>query len=182
VPVGRDQLPHLELTRSIARRFNQRYGPVFPLPDALLGEAPLLLGLDGRKMSKSLGNAIALSDPPDVVAAKVRGARTDAERVIGYEPERRPEVANLLRIAALCEGTTPERIAAELGAAGGGGLKARLTDAVVEFLRPIQRCRAQSGAAEVRDVLLRGSARAAEVADATLAEVRAAMGTPGLHV
>src|SRR6266540_2951448 len=80
VPVGRDQLPHLELTRSIARRFNERYAPVFPIPDALLGNAPLLLGLDGRKMSKSLGNGIALRDSDDQIAAKVRAARTDAVR------------------------------------------------------------------------------------------------------
>src|SRR6266540_2045114 len=92
VPVGRDQLPHLELTRTIARRFNDRYGAVFPRPDALLSSAPLLLGLDGRKMSKSLGNGIALRDSDDQIAAKVRAARTDAVRLITFEPDRHPEV------------------------------------------------------------------------------------------
>ena len=87
--------------------------------EALLGEAPVLHGLDGRKMSKSLGNAIALSDdratrsPP-----RSARARTDSERTITFEPERRPEVANLLTIAALCSGRTPEAIAAEVGAGG----------------------------------------------------------------
>ncbi len=109
VPVGKDQLPHLELTRSIARRFNERYAPLFPLPDALLGEAPVLRGLDGRKMSKSLGNAIALSDDRDTIAAKIRAARTDSDRHIGYDPQRRPDVANLLTIAALCTGREPGR-------------------------------------------------------------------------
>ncbi|HEU5271278.1 MAG TPA: tryptophan--tRNA ligase, partial [Jatrophihabitans sp.] len=84
VPVGKDQLPHLELTRTIARRFNERYQPVFPLPSGLIGEVGLLAGLDGRKMSKSLDNAIALCDDPDAVAAKVLAARTDNERLISY--------------------------------------------------------------------------------------------------
>src|SRR4029078_3044647 len=80
VPVGKDQLPHLELTRSIARRFNERYAPVFPLPDPLLRAAPVLAGIDGRKMIKSLGNAIALRDDLDTIATKIRGARTDSVR------------------------------------------------------------------------------------------------------
>lgn len=175
VPVGRDQLPHLEQTRSIARRFNERYGPVFGLPSALLGDAPVLLGLDGRKMSKSLGNAIALSDPPDTVAAKVRAARTDSERAISYEPERRPEVANLLRIAGLCSGTDPAALADEVGA-GAGRLKALVTDAIVQFLLPMQERRAGFCAADVQQVLARGTATANDVADRTLAEVHAAMG------
>ncbi|WAX57063.1 tryptophan--tRNA ligase [Jatrophihabitans cynanchi] len=175
VPVGRDQLPHLEQTRSIARRFNERYGPVFGLPEALLGDAPVLLGLDGRKMSKSLGNAIALSDPPDVVAAKVRAARTDSERTISYEPERRPQVANLLRIAGLCSGTEPAALADEVGD-GAGRLKALVTEAIVQFLRPLQDRRARFDAADVHDVLARGTAVANAVADRTLAHVHAAMG------
>ena len=176
VPVGRDQLPHLELTRSIARRFNDRYAPVFPRPEALLSEVALLPGLDGRKMSKSLGNAVALSDPPDVVAAKVTAARTDSERLIEYEPDRRPEVANLLRIAALCERSTPQAVAADIGNGGGGGLKARVTEAVVEFLRPLRERRAMFGEADVHDVLCRGVAQAREAACTTLEEVRDAMG------
>lgn len=109
VPVGKDQLPHLELTRSIARRFNERYGPVFEVPDALLGEAPVLAGLDGRKMSKSLGNAIALTDSPDVVGAKVRGTKTDSDRRIAFDPVARPEIANLLTLAGLCRGQHQRR-------------------------------------------------------------------------
>src|SRR4029077_18531452 len=80
VPVGQDQLPHLEITRIIARRFNTRYGtPVFPVPDALLSAAPLLLGTDGTKMSKSRGNAVALAATADETARLIRGAKTDAE-------------------------------------------------------------------------------------------------------
>ncbi len=176
VPVGRDQLPHLELTRAIARRFNERYGPVFRLPDALVGEAPVLIGLDGRKMGKSLGNAITLRDTPDAVAAKIRLARTDSERSIVFEPRTRPEVANLLRIAGLCSGRAPETIAAEIGGAGAARLKAVVTEAVVEFLRPIRERRSHFDAADARRMLRRGAERANAVAEETLAAVRAAMG------
>ena len=116
VPVGKDQLPHLELTRSIARRFNDRYCQVFPLPDALLSDTPLLLGLDGRKMGKSLGNGISLHDGADDVVAKVRAARTDSERYITFDPDRRPEVANLLRIAGLCARRDPGELAEHITA------------------------------------------------------------------
>ncbi len=176
VPVGRDQLPHLELTRSIARRFNERYAPVFPIPDALLGNAPLLLGLDGRKMSKSLGNGIALRDSDDQIAAKVRAARTDAVRLITFEPDRRPEVANLVRIAALCAGRDPVALADEVGAGGAAALKAVVVDSVSAFLAPIRERRAMYDEADVRRVLERGARRARGLADETLDQVRAAMG------
>src|SRR3954466_6235 len=87
VPVGRDQLPHLELTRTIARRFNDRYAtgtPVFPQPDALLSSAPPLLGTDGTKMSKSRGNAIPLAASPDHTAHLIKTAKTDSIRHITY--------------------------------------------------------------------------------------------------
>ena len=176
VPVGRDQLPHLELTRTIARRFNERYGPVFPLPDGLLGEAPSLPGLDGRKMSKSLNNAIALSDSPDTVAAKIRTAKTDGERQISYEPARRPEVANLLTLAALCSGTDPVSLAGQVGSGGGAGLKQLAIDAVNTFLTPLRARRAQYDETDAARLLAEGAARANEIADRTLGEVTAAMG------
>jgi tryptophanyl-tRNA synthetase len=175
VPVGKDQLPHLELTRSIARRFNERYAPLFPLPDALLGEMPVLLGLDGRKMSKSLGNAIALSDDRATIAAKIRGARTDSERLISYEPQRRPHVANLLMLAALCSGRTPEGVAAELGDSGSAALKDLTIEAVDGLLAPIRERRAALGEQDQRRMLERGVDIATELANDTLAEVRAAM-------
>jgi tryptophanyl-tRNA synthetase len=175
VPVGKDQLPHLELTRSIARRFNERYAPLFPLPEALLGEVPVLLGLDGRKMSKSLGNAIALSDDRARIAAKIRGARTDSERLISYEPQRRPHVANLLMLAALCSGRTPDDVAAELGESGSAALKDLTIEALDGLLAPIRERRAALGEQDLRRVLERGVHIATELANGTLAEVRAAM-------
>ena len=176
VPVGRDQLPHLELTRSIARRFNERYTNVFPVPEALLGDAPTLLGLDGRKMSKSLGNGIALGDSDDQIAAKVRAARTDATRLITFEPDRRPEVANLLRIAALCAGRDPVALADEIGAGGAAALKSLVVDSVSAFLAPIRERRASYTVADAGRVLERGARRARALADETLAQVRQAMG------
>ena len=104
VPVGRDQLPHLEQTRAIARRFNTRYAAghsVFPEPEALLSEVPLLLGTDGTKMSKSKGNVVNLRDTADETAARIRAARTDSERRITFDPKGRPDVANLLTVAGL---------------------------------------------------------------------------------
>ena len=123
VPVGQDQLPHLEITRLIARRFNDRYAPVFPVPDALLSAAPLLLGTDGTKMSKSRGNAIALAATADETARLIRGAKTDAERYVSYDPERRPEVSNLVLLAALALGRSPQDVVADLGTGGAVALR-----------------------------------------------------------
>jgi tryptophanyl-tRNA synthetase len=177
VPVGRDQLPHLELTRTVARRFNQRYGPAFPEPEPLLSAAPLLLGVDGRKMSKSRGNAIALRDSEDTTAALLRRARTDGERTITYEPARRPEVANLLLLAALCTDRTPEQVADEVGDGGASGLKRVVTEAVNERFRPLRRRRAELAAdrAHLLGVLAAGNAVANGIADATLQRVRELM-------
>lgn len=180
VPVGRDQLPHLELTRTIARRFNQRYAadaPLFPEPEALLSAAPLLLGVDGQKMSKSRGNAIALRDDDDRTAALIRRARTDGERTITYEPDRRPEVANLLLIAALCSDRTPEQLATEVGSGGAALLKSTVTEAVNERLRPLRRRRVELAAdpGYLLDLLAAGNAVARDLADATLNEVRQRM-------
>jgi tryptophanyl-tRNA synthetase len=176
VPVGRDQLPHLELTRTIARRFNQRYGRVFPLPSPMLGQVGLLAGLDGRKMSKSLDNSIALTDGPDAVAAKVLAARTDSERWISYEPDRRPAVANLLTLAALCSRQQPAELAEQVGTGGGLALKQLVIEAVNEFLAPIQARRAQFQPADAGELLFRGAQHAGEIAAATTAQVRRAMG------
>jgi tryptophanyl-tRNA synthetase len=121
VPVGQDQLPHLELTRTIARRFNDRYcpgAPYFTVPDALLSDAPLLLGTDGQKMSKSRGNAIALAAGEDETARLIRAARTDGQRTITYQPESRPAVANLVQLAGLVSRHSPEQVAADVGDGG----------------------------------------------------------------
>jgi len=180
VPVGRDQLPHLEMTRTIARRFNERYAAgtaYFPEPEALLTAAPVLLGTDGTKMSKSRGNAIELRAGEDETARLIRAAKTDSLRTITYAPDQRPEVASLLLTAALCTGTDPVELADSLGDRGSAALKALVTEAVNEHLRPLRRRRETLARdrGQLRDVLHRGNDRANEVAGTTLHEVRELM-------
>jgi tryptophanyl-tRNA synthetase len=180
VPVGKDQLPHVELTRTIARRFNRRYSPqggFFQLPDPLLGAVPLLLGLDGQKMSKSRGNTIPLAATEDETARLIKGARTDMQRHISYEPAGRPEVANLVLMAAMCQRRPPAAVAAEIGSGGAARLKAVVTEAVNEHLRPI-RARRRELAADppyLQAVLRRGNDRAVALAEDTLNSVRELM-------
>jgi tryptophanyl-tRNA synthetase len=181
VPVGQDQLPHVELTRLIARRFNERYGagaPVFPEPAALLSGAPMLLGTDGGKMSKSRGNAIALRATADETARLIKGAKTDSQRHVTYDPARRPEVSSLVLLAALCAGRDPFSVADDIGAGGAAALKATVTEAVNERFAPIRARRAELAGelGYVRQVLRDGCRRARAIGDATLDEVRGAMG------
>lgn len=181
VPVGKDQLPHLEMTRTIARRFNEKFcadKPVFPEPEALLSKTPSILGLDGsQKMSKSRGNAIMLSATEDETAALIKKAKTDSERLITYEPEKRPEVANLLMLISLCTGEGPALIAEKIGEGGGGKLKAVLTEALNEKLRPLraERKKLEADESYIRQVLTDGAQKAQKIAARTLEEVRSVM-------
>jgi tryptophanyl-tRNA synthetase len=181
VPVGKDQLPHVEMTRLIARRFNERYAAgaeVFPEPQALLSQAPLLLGVDGTKMSKSRGNAVELRDTEDHTAQLIRRAKTDSERTVSYEPDRRPQVASLLLTAALCTGRAPQELADEIGGRGAAALKALVTEAVNEHLRPLRQ-RRQAFATDpgfLRQILREGNTRANQIAERTLHQVRSLMG------
>jgi tryptophanyl-tRNA synthetase len=182
VPVGADQLPHVEQTRAIARRFNRRYAPdypVFPEPEALLSEAPVLLGIDGRKMSKSRNNAIALAASADETARLLRRAKTDSDPNIAYDPERRPEVSSLVLLTALCEEVDPHELAQQIASRGSAELKRRATEAVNERLRPIRDRRAQliRDRGYLRAILRDGSARARTIAQETLTQVTAAMHT-----
>lgn len=178
VPVGRDQLPHIELTRLIARKFNNRYGKVFPEVDALLSDTPLLPGLDGRKMSKSYGNAISISMTAEETAKRIKKSQTDSERMITFDPEGRPGVSGLLSTAAICTGRAPEEIAEEIGMGGSGQLKKYVTEAVNSYFEPIRERRHafEQDLDYVKDVLHEGNRRANEIAEATLDEVREAMG------
>ena len=181
VPAGKDQLPHLEMTRLIARRFNEKFSPdkpVFPEPQVLLSKTPHIMGLDGtQKMSKSRGNAIMLCATEDETAKLIKKAKTDAERFITYDPVNRPEVANLLMLISLCTDETPEAIAQRIGDGGGGMLKNMLTESLNEKLRPLreERKRLESSPDYIRQVLLNGAQKAREMAVETLNEVRHVM-------
>ena len=178
VPVGKDQLPHIEQTRQIAHRFNERYGQVFPEPHGLLTDAVEIPGLDGRKMSKSYGNAIALSATEEETAKLIKKSKTDSERMITFDKENRPGVSALLTTAALTTGRTEQDIAAEIGNDGAGALKRYVTESVNAYLAPIrERRRELEGQPEmVREILHEGNRRANEIANTTLDEVREAMG------
>lgn len=178
VPVGRDQLPHIEITSKIARRFNERYGKVFPEVAGLLTSTPLLPGLDGRKMSKSYGNAISLSMTAEETAKLIKKSKTDSERNITFDPEGRPGVSALLTTAGICSGRDPREIADEIGMGGAGQLKRYTTEVVNEYFAPIRERREKlAGDLDyVKDVLHDGNRRANEIAHQTLNEVREAMG------
>jgi tryptophanyl-tRNA synthetase len=179
VPVGVDQVPHVEMTREIARRFNHLYRPIFPEPEALLTEIPKLTGTDGRKMSKSYGNCIYLSDPPEVVAEKVRQMVTDTMRPFRRDPG---EPDRCLAFPFHRLNLPPEKIqeitvecrAARLGCVD---CKKLLAEALLANLAPIQERRRHfdKHPGEVLEVLRQGNTRARQVARRTMAEVREAI-------
>ncbi len=180
VPVGVDQVPHVEMTREIARRFNHLYKPIFPEPEALLTEIPKLTGTDGRKMSKSYDNCIYLSDPPEVMAQKVRQMTTDTQRPYRRDPGE-PERCLAFPFHRL--NLPQERIAeitAECRAAKLGCVdcKKLLAEALLENFAPIQERRRyfEAHPDEVRDILHQGNKLAREQARITMAEVRDAVG------
>ena len=183
VPVGKDQLPHIEQARVVARRFDERYGrveedrPIFPEPEALLSRSGTILGLDGTKMSKSKHNTIELGMSADETARLLKRAVTDSDRHITYDPVNRPEVSNLVNITALCLDRDPHEVAEEIGDGGGGGLKKMATEAVNSHFAALRARRAEllADPGHIRSVLQDGNRRAAEVAEATLDEVRRAM-------
>lgn len=179
VPVGHDQLPHLEITREIARRFNYLYREVFPEPAALLTETPKVLGLDGRKMSKSYGNAIFLSESTDVTAKKVMSMVTDTERPRRTDPGEPDRcVAFTLHTLYLPEERREEIVSSCRGARiGCVDCKKILAQCVVETMAPFREKRqelaAQAGLVE--DVLADGNRRASAEAARTMVEVRDAI-------
>ncbi|AKV55782.1 TrpS Tryptophanyl-tRNA synthetase [Bifidobacterium actinocoloniiforme DSM 22766] len=181
VPIGKDNLPHVEITRTIARRFNERYAlknPVFPEPAAILSDAPEIPGLDGRKMSKSYGNSIMLGASAEETAKLIKKSPTDSERRITFDTVGRPQVSALLTTAGLVTGRDPAQIAEEIGDAGAGALKAYVTKSVNDFLAPHRERRAELARDmdSVRDVLAEGNKRANAIAEETLDQVRSAMG------
>lgn len=182
VPAGKDQLPHIEMARTIARRFNEKFckgrDPIFPEPNVLLSKTPHIMGLDGsQKMSKSRGNAIMLSATEDETAALIKKAKTDGDRNITYDPINRPEVANLLMLISLCTKEEPEAVASRIGNGGGGMLKNELTVALNEALRPLRQKRKEleNEPEYIRQVLNDGVKKAREIAIKTLDEVREVM-------
>jgi tryptophanyl-tRNA synthetase len=185
VPVGQDQQAHVELTREVARRFNNFYKldgkEVLPEPEALLTPSPKLPGTDGRKMSKSYGNTILITDPEPVVRAKLKTMVTDPARIRRTDPgdpDKCP-VGDLHKVFS-----TPETMAKVYEGCRSAGIgciecKGWAADALVEILNPIQERRARFTDDEVSDILRDGASRASARAEQTMSEVRAAMKLAG---
>ena len=182
VPVGEDQLPHIEMTREIARRFNNRYGDVFPEPDSLVGRVARLMGTDGQaKMSKSIGNVIYLSDAPETVTKKIMSMYTDPTRLRATDPghvEGNPVFQyhdafnnDSAEVADLKERYTKGKV-------GDVEVKQKLIEAVNKFLEPIREVRTQyeQDSNYVDECIENGSAKGRATAQATMEEVRDKMG------
>lgn len=179
VPVGQDQLPHLELTREIGRRFNYLYGDVFPIPKDLLTRTPVLPGLDGRKMSKSYGNTIALSDSPETIIKKVSDAITDPLRVKKTDPGH-PDVCSVFAYYKIFDLASVSNIenACKSASIGCVECKKKMAGKLIEHLAPIYEKRKYYLAHkdEVRQVFEAGAKRAQTIARQSLDEAKHAMG------
>ena len=179
VPVGMDQVPHIEITREIARRFNFLYDEVFPEPRALLTETPKILGLDRRKMSKSYNNAIYLSDSPKEIAAKAAQMITDPQRMRKTDPGD-PDVCNVFEFHKIytdkdtVAGISRQCRAAEIGCVG---CKKIMAENLIRALEPIREKQAfyRDRPRLVDEIMMAGNERARAVARQTMEEVRAAV-------
>jgi tryptophanyl-tRNA synthetase len=179
VPVGVDQLPHVELTREIARRFNFLYQEIFPIPETLLTDFPKLLGIDGRKMSKSYDNSIFISDRGDILAKKVGAMFTDPQRMRRTDPGR-PEICNVYTFHQIYSQLQDiERIGSECRNAGIGctDCKRQLAARIAERMKPVHDRRDYflQHPQEVCAIIEDGNARASRIARQTMEEVRDAV-------
>ena len=179
VPVGVDQLPHVELTREIARRFNFLYKEVFPIPDPLLADVPKLLGIDGRKMSKSYDNSIYIADRDETLKTKVGAMFTDPQRMRKTDPGR-PELCNVFTYHQLYSSSQDvEIICMECKRAGIGctDCKKRLAERILDAMKDIheRRDHYMNHVDEVHSIIEDGNARATKIARQTMEEVRDAL-------
>lgn len=178
VPVGEDQMPHIELTREIARRFNTTYDEVFIVPNGKLTEFPRLPGLDGKKMSKSLGNTILLSDSPDEIGSKVMQAVTDPQKIRLGDPGR-PEICNVFTYHRKFNVGEVDQIESDCrsGKLGCVACKKNLANRLATYFEGFREKRAYylQHIDEVRDIISSGTATAQKVASETMAKVYQAM-------
>lgn len=179
VPVGKDQAAHLELSREVVRAFNRRYGEVFPEPQPAFTDAPIVLGTDGvRKMGKSAGNTIPIFAEPDEINRLVMSMVTDPQRIKRTDPGR-PEICNVCQLHRFFGGDYLQIQDGERTARTGCvDTKKLLAERIIEFFRPMraERARLAADPAVVEDTLAAGAAAVRPIVDATMAEVRAAVG------
>jgi tryptophanyl-tRNA synthetase len=178
VPVGEDQKPMLELTRKIVRKFNQYYGEILYEPKTLISEVPRLKGLDGRKMSKSFGNAIYLSDSEEDIREKIMKAKTDTDNTVRFEEENKPDISNLMSYYRIATDMTMVDIEEKFsGITSYRAFKESLAEELYNFLTPIREKRKEleSDPDYVWDILETGRIRAHEAAKITMDRVRKGM-------
>jgi tryptophanyl-tRNA synthetase len=178
VPVGEDQIPHIELARKIVRRFNELYRPVLVEPEILVGDVARLVGLDGKaKMSKSLNNAIFLADTPDEVWQKIRNAVTDPARIHKTDPGH-PEVCTVYEYHRVFNPEESAEIETNCrqGSIGCVNCKKKLNVIINALLEPMRERRNKYNQEQISDILMEGTKKAHRVAQETMIEVREAMG------
>jgi len=184
VPVGEDQLPHLELTREIVRKFNGLYKEIFPEPKPLLTTVPRLLGLDGRKMSKSYNNFIALSDTEETIKKKTQGMFTDPKRIRKTDPGH-PDTCNVHSYFEIFAPELKDKVASWCRSAEVGctECKSILGEELIKFLRPFQEKRRHylEDKNKLQDIIDDGRARAEKIAAVTMKEVREAVRLSPCH-
>jgi len=179
VPVGEDQLPHIEITREVARRFNSQYGNVFPEPEGKITKFARLPGLDGKRMSKSIGNTILLSDSAEDIQKRMRTAVTDPQKIRRGDPGR-PEICLVFTYHQKFNPVEVPQIEGDCRSGRLGCVDCKLNAAkhVADYLAPIREKRGRYNANpdEVKEILHKGELRAKEVAQQTMTEVHEAMG------
>jgi tryptophanyl-tRNA synthetase len=183
VPVGKDQEQHVELTRTIAKKFNQKFGKTFEEPQSVLPKAGakiMSLTDPKRKMSKSddAKSYISLFDSPEVITKKIMSAETDSGKDVVYNVTKKPGISNLLTIYSLMSGKTTQEIEKEFKGKGYGDFKKALAQVVINYLEPFRRKQAelQTRDVYVKDILAKGADRAGVLAKATMQEVKSKMG------
>jgi tryptophanyl-tRNA synthetase len=181
VPVGEDQVQHVELARTIAKKFNNKFGEVFPLPKVQLsksGARIMSLTDPSKKMSKTGDESISLTDPPDVIRKKIKTAVTDSGKEIKYDQKKKPAISNLLTIYHLFSGKPIAELEKKYKGKGYAEFKKDLAEVIIKALKPIQekRKKYEKNPQLVKKILAKGETKAQKIAKETMKEVKKKMG------
>ena len=181
VPVGEDQLQHLELTRTLARKFNSRFGETFDEPQAVMTKSSRIMSLDDptKKMSKSRpGGCLFIDDSPEAIESKVRTAVTDSGNEIKYDPKNKPGISNMLEIMSAISGKSVEELANGFSGMNYGEFKHSLSDYLIEHFAPLRKKKAAliKKSATVKSALRSGATKAQKTAEKKMAEIKKKIG------